>query len=656
MTAIMHPNLSMTKRLEVERMGFLLERLAADTPPDQQLRELNQNSIEAILRRQRGGDTSAGKIVWDIDWPFYTSNGSYKLSITDNGDGMSAEDMVRYLNNLSVQGAGGSQGLTANFGVGAKITALARNPHGLVYRSWRNSHGAMVQLHRDDEQGEYGLRAHKLLDGTVTYHPPLTTIGKPPLIKDSGTKVTLLGDSLEANTALPVGRNANWVLAFLHSRYFELPPNIEIAVRVLTRDTSKWPKSEPVPSEKTYNLQTVSPLRQLFDSYSNIETRGVERLSNADVYWWVFENAEDVTKKLSTRSASTGRLGVVFQNEVYLEKRSDASRRAMVHFGIVYGVDHVCLYIVPRPDSGLSIRADTGRSRVLLNDEDVDSGDWLQRWGGEFKQKLPKPIVDLQASYLSKLGADNSEDARRRVLERINSLGQLLNPTRYRADPEGVVFGDGLTEAEIKIQRPQPKASEDEESSVEDEEIIQTTLTEDGEARITRERRPRKKTPVFSDIAEHGDDTTLVIPVKERLPDFDFDWVSRATGTRGETEMVDKAAELVGDLITGRKLKINADFRGFRDMLDQVQKEFNPANDQKLQSKILENVKDWYATQLVEAILAVRGLRNQGTWLRDDVEVALSSKALTAVAMCRLLVREKIRSSLLREIGKTKAA
>lgn len=221
---------------------------------------------------------------------------------------------------------------------------------------------------------------------------------------------------------------------------------------------------------------------------------------------------------------------------------------------------------------------------------------------------------------------------------------------------EGVVFGDGLTEAEIKIQRPQPKALSDEESSVEDEEIIQTTLTEDGEARITRERRPRKKTPVFSDIAEHGDDTTLVIPVKERLPDFDFDWVSRAAGTRGETEMVDKAAELVGDLITGRKLKINADFRGFRDMVDQVQKEFNPANDQKLQSKILENVKDWYATQLVEAILAVRGLRNQGTWLRDDVEVALSSKALTAVAMCRPLVREKIRSSLLREIGKTKAA
>lgn len=647
-------NISMTKPLEVERMGFLLERLAADTPVDQQLRELNQNSIEAISRRFRGGDASPGKIVWDIDWPFYSNNDVYKISITDNGDGMSPDDMVRYLNNLSVQGAGGSQGLTANFGVGAKITALARNPFGLVYRSWRNGHGAMVQLHRDDDQGEYGLAPFNLPDGTFTYHPPLTAAAKPSLIKESGTKVTLLGKAMEANTALPSGRNANWILAFLHSRYFELPSSIEIGVRVLTRDTSKWPKTEPAPSEKTFNIQKVTPLRELFDSYTPAEMRGIERLSNADVYWWVFEDADEVTKKLSTRSASTGRLGVVFQNEVYLEKRSDAARRTMVNFGVVYGVDHVCLYVIPRPDSGLSIRADTGRSRVLLNDEDIDAGDWFERWGAEFKQKLPKPIVDLQAAFISKLGADNSEDARRRVLERINSLGQLLNPTRYRPDPQGVVFGEGLKEADIKTRTHRSDPTDTDTNTKEDDP--EAVDVEDTDEQRPQRRRQRKKVPVFSDIAERGDDSTLVVPVRERLPDFEFDWVSHSAGTRAEDEMIDKAAELVGDVVSGRKLKINADFRGFRDLVEQVQKEFNPDNDQKLQTKILEHVKDWYATQLVEAILSVRALRNQGTWLRDDVEHALSAKSLTAVAMCRLLVREKIRSSLTKEVGKAKAA
>jgi hypothetical protein len=237
-------------------MGFLLERLAADTPADQQLRELNQNSIEAVQRRIATGDATPGKIIWDIDWSFYSNNKAYKLSVTDNGDGMSPDDMIRYLNNLSVQGAGGNQGLTANFGVGAKITALARNPFGLVYRSWRGGVGAMVQLHRDDDQGEYGLKAFQLADGTPTYHPALTAAAKPELIDESGTKVTLLGNNLDVNTALPAGRNANWVLAFLHSRYFELPPNIEIGVRVLTRDVAKWPKVEPAPSEKTFNVQT----------------------------------------------------------------------------------------------------------------------------------------------------------------------------------------------------------------------------------------------------------------------------------------------------------------------------------------------------------------------------------------------------------------
>lgn len=644
-----------TKRLEVERMGFLLERLAADTPPDQQLRELNQNSLEAIQRRFRTGNQSPGRIIWDIDWAFYESNKAYKLSVTDNGDGMSPDDMVRYLNNLSVQGAGANQGLAANFGVGAKITALARNPYGLVYRSWRGAHGAMVQLHRDDDQGEYGLRAFTLPDGTLTYHPSLTNSARPDLITSTGTKVTLLGDTLEANTALPTGRNANWVLAFLHSRYFELPSNIEIGVRVLTRDSTKWPNSEPATSEKTFNIQKITPLRELFDSYAPPEARGIERLSNADVYWWVFKDGDDVSKKLSTRSASTGRIGVVFQNEVYLEKKSDPARRAMVHFGIVYGVDHVCLYIVPRPDSGLSIRADTGRSRVLLNDEDVDSGDWIQRWGTEFKQKLPKPIADLQAEYISKLGADNSEDARRRVLERISSLGQLLNPTRYRPDPEGVVFGEGLREVELKSKRP-PQVDLPLPEFVPTDDTIDPPVSEENDDSESPQRRPRKKIAVFSDIAEHGDDTTLVVPVQEKMPDFDFDWVSRATGTRAENEMRDTAAELVGDVISGRKLKINADFRGFRDLLEQTQKEFNPTSDPKINSKVLEHVKEWYATQLVEAILAVRSLRNQGTWLRDDVEKALTAKSLTAVAMCRLLVREKIRGSLLKELGKARAA
>src|SRR5258705_301705 len=88
-----------TLPLTVKDTGFLLERLGKDCHPLQFLRELTQNSIEAILRTQ----ARAGEVVWDVDWTSYELGdyGAFKLSIIDNGDGMTGEEMVRYINQLS---------------------------------------------------------------------------------------------------------------------------------------------------------------------------------------------------------------------------------------------------------------------------------------------------------------------------------------------------------------------------------------------------------------------------------------------------------------------------------------------------------------------------------------------------------------------------
>jgi hypothetical protein len=82
-----------TRAMRVENIAFLLDRLAADTPPNQQIRELTQNAIEAIQRRQKFGDQSEGIIRWDVDWDHLVRVGEYKLSIIDNGDGMSPQEM-----------------------------------------------------------------------------------------------------------------------------------------------------------------------------------------------------------------------------------------------------------------------------------------------------------------------------------------------------------------------------------------------------------------------------------------------------------------------------------------------------------------------------------------------------------------------------------
>ena len=173
-----------TREMRVANIAFLLDRLAADTPPNQQIRELTQNALEAIERRYRSDGAFDGLIRWDVDWDHLRlkRTGQYKVSIVDNGDGMAPDQMHEYLNSLAVQGASQTQGISQNFGVGAKITALYRNSHGLVYQSWRNGKGAMVKLHRDDKAGVYGLASFELADGP-DWTPRIKDAYKPKIIE-----------------------------------------------------------------------------------------------------------------------------------------------------------------------------------------------------------------------------------------------------------------------------------------------------------------------------------------------------------------------------------------------------------------------------------------------------------------------------------------
>src|SRR5438094_6692059 len=88
-----------TLPMDVKNTGFLLDRLGEDCHPLQFLRELTQNGIEAILRTPK----RTGEIVWDVDWNSLEldETGAYKVSMTDNGEGMTGDEMVKYLNALS---------------------------------------------------------------------------------------------------------------------------------------------------------------------------------------------------------------------------------------------------------------------------------------------------------------------------------------------------------------------------------------------------------------------------------------------------------------------------------------------------------------------------------------------------------------------------
>ena len=170
------------------------------------------------------------KIIWDVDWTSYDlGGGPMKVCIVDTGDGMTGDDMIRLINQLSSSGT--KQSFTGNYGVGAKIAAATRNPAGVIYQSWKNGEGCMVQLEKNSITGEYGLRQWELKDGTYSHYLPLDDAVKPAEIGAHGTKVILNGVKISDNTMAPPADAASpsrWISKYLNTRYFEFPSGVTV--------------------------------------------------------------------------------------------------------------------------------------------------------------------------------------------------------------------------------------------------------------------------------------------------------------------------------------------------------------------------------------------------------------------------------------------
>lgn len=615
--------------MTVANIAFLLDRLAADTPRNQQIRELTQNAIEAVARRQKAGSEAEGLIKWDVDWEHLRRTGLFKLCIVDNGDGMTAEQMASYLNSLAVQGANQTQSISENFGVGAKITALYRNRFGLVYQSWRDGRGTMVKLHRDDKLGVYGLDSFDLADGPH-WTPRIKGAARPRGIEDSGTKVTLLGAEERENTCLPPaeGGGMNWLVTYLTSRYFRLPSG-KLQVRVLTRDSERWPKEEPEPAEKTFNLQTIRGTKHLFDEHA--KTSGTVPLSNADAHWWLFDNPAQASKDMSTRGGRTCQVGIVFQDEVYIQRTPPTSRRILAGFGILFGAEHVNIYIEPRGSSGVDIRADTARSRVLLDGEDVEDSNWWERWGAEFREHLPAEIKEKIDEIIARSDVDPQGKLRDRILERLKRMREFLRPSRYRRSPNGNVLASGAASGGSPLS--------DEETGIERTPRVGSAGARGG----------RSSSDYLADLVEAEGEEAVAVAAVPKEPTVM--WVSLGAG-RETDEMEDLAAEIPGDQVTGDIIKANADFRGYRDIIEHFANEFNQAGDDSIQKIIVEYVREWMGLQLLEAVMTIRNLSNGRTWTTKEIALALSPYALTAVLMTRYHVVEKVKRQLTTDLAR----
>lgn len=596
-----------TLPLSVGNVGFMLERLGQDCAPLQFLRELTQNSIEAILRTPQ----ESGQIIWDVEWNKYDLEGTYKLALIDDGDGMTGEEMVHYINRLSSSIA--EQTLEGNFGVGAKIAAATRNREGLAYFSWKNGESAMIHLWKDPDTSEYGLRQFQLPDGSYSHWAPVDDALKPDLINDHGTMVVLLGNSADEDTMrAPEGAPSpsRWIGRYLNSRYYRFPEGIQIRAR------EGW---ENPRSDTDRNL-----LRQLTGQreYLNVHAQasGTVTLSGAAAHWWILRD-EPALSQNSGYIASNGHIAALYQDELYEMGTSRAGAARLQQFGVYFGYQRVVLYLEPSNADSCQITANTPRTLLLIDGEPLP---WTE-WASEFREKMPDEIRKL----IEELAAGSiSRDRQQAIRDRLKQIRDLFKLSRYRPSPRGEVFIDEAA----------PRRGGGSRASAQES---------DGSSRGGGKGSGGRAGDVYALFVKEKAGTPAELVRSDPFPEVQ--WISVAQGTRAENFLEDRAARYIDDT---NVLQINADFRVFTDMVDRWAGFYKDVPGAREVAD--EVVREWFEQTLVETVLGIQSLEGAREWTPEHTRRATSEEGLTAAVMPRYHIDVSIRRTMGSKLGSLK--
>jgi hypothetical protein len=581
-------NTGNTVPIIVSNVSFLLDRLSQDCTPNQFVREFQQNSMEAIQRAQEKGLTENGEIIWDYETEWFNANQVYKLCITDNGDGMTGEEMKQYINSLS--SSIHEQSLEGNYGIGAKISAIPSNQYGVVYQSWKDGNGQMIQSWKDPD-GTYGLKRFEIVDendNVVQYSPykDLNDSHKPAIIDKNGTRVIFLGNHYDSNTMIgPDNQKGKWLCKELNSRFFTLPKNITTKVRL------DWHSSVGG------KLNVIRGQKELLER--DKVSSGTKVFSNFTAHWWLLkEEARDGSYQ------GGGHVAVLYNNELYDRKISKAGSFMLQRFGILFGQGRVVIYIEPHKDNSNKLLTNSARTNITINNQSVPWEDWAH----EFSADLPD---ELEAYIEEK--ASKSKSNSQSIWERLKDFIEFYKFSHYKPtkiNPDSTCGEPNGSAHSGNFDNPGDNLGE--------------------------RRKPKRPDPV-NDV--YGNGTIQKSKETTGNPFPKTYWISVEENTRDANELVDRAARYVS---TNNTLVINYDFKSFQDEINYWCTKYNVDDTSIQKGIIIKSVKSWFEQSLIETVLGIKVFENSKNWDEDKIEAALSEEALTAVAVQRYHVNTKV--------------
>lgn len=550
----------------------LIQNLGRDCAPTQFLREFTKNAIEAVQR------IGGGRVEVDYNETVYEKTKRYKICFTDNGDGMTVDQMVNLLNNLSATGAINEH---QNYGVGAKISALTRNHAGILYESWRDAEGHMVMLRYNDHEGMYGLQGTRLDNGDLQYAPKINDHTKPRIIEAHGTRVTLFGMEDEQDTMMPPegvgGARESWIVLYLNSRFFRLPAEVEMVARVgYYRDQTN--------TKHNYLLNILGQKRVL-DGRS--EDKGELQVTGAKVYWWIMPKGADG----HGRELLKGHTALINQDEIF--DISDARSNKLAYFGIVFGRDQVVIYVEPE-------RAVQNTARTGLVRADGSPLSW-DVWQDEFRENMPPALKKLQDDLINEHSKDSHAES---IRERLKGLKELFRVSRYRMRKDGELMAD-------------PDAPTEFGTGHEPRTDAPVNRSRPGEGA----KPGALATSLFADLV---DQKGVAVEVIQPDPFPNVQWCEETESLR------DRAAEY---LPPSNLIVANRDFQALKDLVDYFARQYKDAPE--LVQVIDDAVREAFEQVLIECVAGALSFKNRQHWNLTEFERAISREALTTAVMQR---------------------
>ena len=598
-----------------------------ETPKYMGVRELVQNSIDAIVRQQRIEPGFQGRIVVG---PYYESElarHGNKLCVADNGISMSPEDVETHLNNLHNSGNDAehelSAGTSTHKGQGAKTSLLPVNKDGMEYFLLQTGKQPVVcnlWCNTESYDGEPVYELEAIGDDGDCYGICESGEMLAPLFKDfilksgHGTIVKLHGNHPEESTVTsddilgPFNQTTYGLIKLLESRYWKLPEDITISVMRdhLTDSNSGWDSN--VVSGAHKRLQTICEK----DNHGSMDLKTEEGLPFT-LHWYLTKEIKD-SQSSRSKFHSSAHVGLLDKNEIYFDfnKITNAQYRLKVLRACgVYGntAHNVVFYIEPK----FHVHPNGVRTQLVYQTPERE-GELVEinDFAATISANLPEVIVDAMTAE-----STTSDSKTRKKIEKYLKILESETQSTY----EKVAEGDISLEDEGSVSKVQQGVTGG------------SGNVKSPGGNVTRRRRVRE-----SGLAKNANKiSSLNIPEAK--------WMHLGEGT-----------ENIACAWNNNEVVCNLDWAFHESQIDAVMKVVRPRIESAPVELIRQRVSDWYkSTQgnnILMTIANIQRLREQNVLASSELDEYKTDAALTSAMFFNLSLLEQAERSAISTIMK----